>query len=462
MRNRSHHAWALLLAGLTLLALCTSCSQGGASELQLQAVDPQEALIARGRDIFLHETFNGNGRTCATCHPEENNFTIDPAFIATLPPNDPLFVAEFNPDLSENFENPRLMREFGLILENQDGFDDLPNKFNMRGVPHVLAQRTSIDSSQGPRTGWSGDGAPGDGSLRSFAIGAIIQHFTKTLNRVAGVDFRMPTDEELDALEAFHLSLGRQQELQLPLPLKGTVAKRGQELFLTDGKCHFCHVDAGATSVDLMTLNENIGNANFNTGVEDLPDQPARLTGETVPSDDGFGPEPSGDGTFNVPPLVEAADSGPFFHNNAIETIEGAVGFYDGESFNNSPAGQMLAMATGGDGIELDGTQIVAIAAFLRVINVLENIRESVEFLEKSTTLSNMEAKQLLARALNETDDSIQVLVAGGLHPQAVAHLRKAREFTEDAIRVGGAALVMHAQEAIREQQAARADMVEP
>ena len=462
MKSRDHRTWVLLPAGLTLVALSASCSQGSATESQLEALDPQEALIARGRDIFLNETFNGNGRTCATCHREENNFTIDPAFIATLPPNDPLFVAEFNPDLRENFENPRLMREFALILENQDGFDDLPNNFNMRGVPHVLAQRTSIDSPQGPRTGWSGDGGAGDGTLRSFAVGAVIQHFTKTLNRVPGVDFRLPTEEELDALEAFQLSLGRQQDLQLPLPLKGTVAKRGQEIFLDDtlGKCNLCHVNAGATAIDLTTLSQNIGNANFNTGVEDLPDQPAHLTGEQAPLDDGFGTP--GDGTFNVPPLVEAADTGPFFHNNAIETIEGAVGFYDGDSFNESPAGQLLAMVTGGDGVELDGTQVVAIAAFLRVLNALENIRQSIEFLERSTTLSNMEAKQLLGRALNETDDSIQVLVAGGLHPQAVAHLRRARAFTEDAIHVGGAALVKQAQEAVREQQAARADMVEP
>ena len=457
MRNRSHRAWALLPAGLMLLTLCASCSQGDATELQLQAVDPQEALIARGRDIFLHETFNGNGRTCATCHREEDNFTIDPAFVATLPPKDPLFVAEFNPDLSKNFENPRLMREFGLILENQDGFDDLEGDFNMRGVPHVLAQRTSIDSPEGPRTGWSGDGAPSDHTLRSFAMGAIIQHFTKTLNRVAGVDFRMPTTEELDALEAFQLSLGRQQELQLPLPLKGTVAKRGQELFMDDsvGKCNICHFNAGANlNPNTTILGVNQGNGNFNTGVEELPDQPADLTGELVPPDDGFGTP--GDGTFNVPPLVEAADTGPFFHNNAIETIEGAVGFYDGDSFNESPAGEALG------GIELDGTQIVAIAAFLRVINALENIRQSTEFLQKSTTRSNMEAKELLGLALNETDDSIQVLVAGGLHPQAVAHLRKARELTENAIHVGGAALAMHAQEAVGEQQAARADMVGP
>ena len=448
MITRTHCAWRLACSGFGLLALLTvSSCQSPAPP------DPQEALIAKGRNIFFNETFNGNGRTCGSCHREENNFTIDAAFIATLPPDDPLFVAEFNPALSKNFENPRLMREFGLILENQDGFDDLANKFNMRGVPHVLAQRTSIDSPQGPRTGWSGDGAPGDGSLRSFAVGAVIQHFTKTLNRVADVDFRLPTDEELDALEAFQLSLGRQQDLKLPLPLKGIVAKRGQEIFLDDalGKCNLCHVNAGATAV-IVPGGQNQGNANFNTGVEDLPDQPADLTGELVPPDDGLGIP--GDGTFNTPPLVEAADTGPFFHNNAISTIEGAVGFYDGEAFNNSPAGKAVG------GIELDGTQIVAIAAFLRVINILENIRESIEFLEKSTKHTRTEANQLLGRALSETTDSIGVLVAGGLHPQAVAHLQEAKKLTRRAAR-SWFFRVRLTEEAIREQQKARAQMVE-
>src|SRR5262245_58397651 len=239
--------------------------------------DPQAALISRGEALFFNETFGGNGRTCGSCHRAENNFTIDPAFIATLPRNDPLFVAEINPALSRNFENPRLMREFGLILENLDGFDDLPNKFVMRGVPHTLALRTSINSPKGPHTGWSGDGAPGDESLRSFAVGAVIQHFTKTLNRVEGVDFRLPTDSELDALEAFQLSLGRQQDLQLPLRLKGVVPARGQAIFLDDGvgKCNLCHVNAGATA---QFGGKDLGNANFNTGIEDLTDQPARLT----------------------------------------------------------------------------------------------------------------------------------------------------------------------------------------
>lgn len=65
-----------------------------------------EQLITQGRNVFFNGTFAGNGRTCGSCHREENNLTIDPDFISTLPPNDPLFVAEFTPALSQNFENP--------------------------------------------------------------------------------------------------------------------------------------------------------------------------------------------------------------------------------------------------------------------------------------------------------------------------------------------------------------------
>src|SRR5881409_4229459 len=179
------------------LALAICALAAGLSVLSACKTPPPAPVdqVAKGREIFFNETFGGNGRTCGTCHPAENNFTIDPAFIATLPKDNPLFVAEFIPALKENFENPALMREFGLIQENLDGFDDLTNKFVMRGVPHTLGLRTSVQSPGGPRTGWSGDGAPGDGSLRSFATGAVIQHVTKTLHRIPGVDFRLPTED---------------------------------------------------------------------------------------------------------------------------------------------------------------------------------------------------------------------------------------------------------------------------
>ena len=58
-------------------------------------------------------------------------------------------------------------------------------------------------------------------SLRAFATGAVIQHFTKTLDRIAGVDFRLPTDEELDALEAFSAVAGATGRLAAPAPAHG-------------------------------------------------------------------------------------------------------------------------------------------------------------------------------------------------------------------------------------------------
>lgn len=396
------------------------------------AEDSLAQLIARGERLFFTETFGGNGRTCGTCHPAENNFTIDPAFIATLPPSDPLFVAETNPALAENFENPTLMRRFGLIQENLDGFNDLQNVFVMRGVPHTLALPTSMRApadGRGPvqRTGWSGDGAPGDGSLRSFATGAVIQHFTKTLNRVPGIDFRLPTPEELDALEAFQLSLGRQQDLDLPnMVLRGQIPERGRQLFLQPAKaCNFCHRNAGATA---NFGGGDIGNANFNTGVEDTPDQAARAAA-VFPRDGGFGQAPAGygafgDGTFNAPPLVEAADTPPFFHNGSAATIEDVVAFYASPAFT----------AASGFTIALAADEIRAIAGFLRAINALENIRFATEYQERAKVATpRANAQRLAALSAHEVGDAIRVLQDAGLHPDAVRFLQQAQFFAERA-----------------------------
>jgi hypothetical protein len=399
-------------------------------------VPPGDEQIARGRRLFFEETFAGNGRTCGTCHPASNNFTLDPAFIARLPTSDPLFVADTTPALGRRFENNALIRGVGLILENQDGFEDLDERFNMRGIPHTLGLGVSTDSRNGPHLGWSGDGAPGDGSLRAFATGAVIQHFTRSTNRVPGVDFRLPTDEELDALAAFQRALGRQQELALPLPLRSAVALRGQALFNspTDGKCSACHANAGANA-DAKIFGNGAGNLNFDTGVEDLPDQPADLLGEKNPPDDGHGRP--GDGEFNTPSLVEAADTPPFFHDNSVATLEAAVAFYDGEAFNASPAGQALAKATG-EGIELDATEIGAIAAFLRAINALENLRQADAMLRaraRRVAFPTEEYAGLMQRARDEIEDARDVLAAGGLHPGAIQRLEAADDEIAAAAR---------------------------
>jgi hypothetical protein len=413
---------------------------------------PQELLIAAGRNSFLNDTFAGNGRTCSTCHREDNNLTIDPEFIATLPPNDPLFVAEFVPALANNFEKPVLMRKLGLILENVDGFSNLSTRFVMRGVPHTLALLPNTltpvagggDGTTTPpneRTGWSGDGAPGTGTLREFIIGAVTQHYPKRTNRVVGVDFILPTVAQLDSLEAFQKSTGRRQDLVLTGPgalsLKSEIAKKGQEIFNNGGsvlggsnegagKCFFCHLNAGAS--DFFFPGQN---ANFNTNVEQLPSQPADLVlpAQLNPADGGFGqsaPPPGvfgfGNGSFNTPALVEAADTGPFFHNNSILTIEGAVDFYNSEAFNNAPG---FGATIGG--IRLEATEVEAVAAFLRVINALENVRSSVELEQRATTTGNFNtAQELLKLSIAELQDAIEVLSCVSLHPDAVSRLKEA------------------------------------
>ena len=424
----------ILLTSAAAYIVYTSALSAWPPPEPIPAGDP---LVAKGRELFFKETFDGNGRTCGTCHRAENNLTIDPAFIATLPDNDPLFVAEFIPELANNFENPNLMRKRGLILENLDGTDK-PGV--MRGVPHVFAQRFSIDSNPRnrlecfndtlcPRTGWSGDGAPETEDLKAFARGAVTQHFTKTTNRKKGVDFRPPTEDEAKALEAFQLSLGRQEELKLPLPLKSAEAVKGQEIFNSAGKCFRCHANAGA---NIPPGGLATGNLNFNTGVENLPDP----TGDFSQPDDGLGITPAGDGTFNTPSLVEAADTGPFFHNNSVDTIEGAVAFYNTDAFNNSPSGQFLSGGTG-RAIALDGgTQVKAVAAFLRAINALDNIRELNKLLgavEANVLLAGEHPADVVKRAVHDIDDAIMVLQDGGLHPDAVQQLQEARRLTVEA-----------------------------
>jgi hypothetical protein len=430
---------------------------------EVVATDPDGKVI-EGFRLFTQETFGGNGRTCASCHPVDNNFTIDKAFIRTLPRRDPLFVAELNRDL-RRLEIPLLMRNNGLILENLDGFEK-PGV--MRGVPHTLGLKLSIRNTRddfplpgNEALGWSGDGAPGDGTLREFAIGAVTQHLTKTLKRRAcslsefeadpGVcDFRVPTEAELADLLAFQLFTGRDEEVNLAgLTFRDAFVEGGKGLFnqapSVQGtrSCTACHNNAGA--------NNSAGdNRQFATGVAKHPNAPACLrTG--VPGDGGFGPTPDpvegiecadgrivnvafrGDEFFNTPSLIEAADTPPFFHNNIVETIEEAVEFYTTAAFNNSASGA-------GNAFVLSDVQVNQIGALLRALNVLENIRSGNEYDRLALRARNRApaaSRRFVQLAIAETTDAIQILNGGPVQlfgPNVDKLLRDARALEARAI----------------------------
>lgn len=391
--------------------------------------------VGEGADLFFRGTFEGNGRTCGTCHRAENNLGLDVDFISTLRGNDKLFIAEFPPSEGgvPGLERPLLLRGHAQVLMNSDGFENPTGKFIMRAVPHTLSLATSITPPDNrtpiQRTGWGGDAAPGNGALRLLPSAAVKQHFTRSLNRVEGTDFVLPTDAQLDNLEAFTLASGRLNDLDLRnVTMNDPAAQSGKVNFRF---CNACHVNAGAGVV----------NINAATGVERASD-PSQAT-EAHPHDGGFGTgsfdcdgdgtrDCFGDGSFNVPPLIEAADTEPFFHNHRSATIEDAVRFYATDvDFLGGP-------------LPLSETTILDLAAFLRVLNAAFNSAISIQRNTAALTLDKTGGKDarttvnmLLALSNSEAADAIEVLSHRKLHKRAIKLLNNAIAKNGQAMAAG-------------------------
>lgn len=459
---------AIHASGLTAQERLNACAQDPRVVAGLVT-----AQVCAGARIFFDETFNGNGRTCGTCHPARNNFTIDVPFINTLPQTDPLFVFETQPALA-NLETSSL-RAAGGILENVDGFEDPTHKFVTRSVPHTLSMKTSITADPldtatttippNERTGWGGDGAPGTGTLREFLQGAIKQHYPKTLARTAGTDFRVATSQELDLVATFQTALGRLNEPDFnQVNLFDAVANQGRLAYLDPmkGRCQVCHLNGGANFQDTNK------NRNFDTGVRNAPNGAF-----TIPTfagvalfDGGFGgtglalpnivtldfmppntPKNGfGNNTFNSTPVIEAADTLPAFHLNNfgipnpspdidIDNIENVVTFYAG-LFQQSPAAIALNQRFGG--VADVGPNIDSIARFLRALNVALNLDMAKQRLRASQTLLQRFAnnqlaiqKGLIDLAREEIDDALVVLTdprtTQPFYPVSVTRLNEAK-----------------------------------
>jgi hypothetical protein len=400
------------MLGCLLLAAGPAFAEQGYGPLIANGLDPQLAI---GADLFFSETFQGNGRTCATCHAVAANFTL-PANLSGVSESDPLMVGDPNnpahvPELelchpTNATENCQAIRQNGLILVNADANNPGPDGFrsySMRSTPHVLSLPTSIQGSSpnDERTGWSGD----VGSLRDFATAAVRQHFTLDTARGPG-DFREPTDAELDAMAAFQLELGRRNDIDVAVfAFLDANADLGVALFNEDfgsgGRCSRCHANAGALAAGV--------NANFDTHIEERrmstcpgdtnPGRCAAQSVQLVPGanhDGGLGLNPHvsgdgrwGDGTFSTPPLIEAADTAPFFHDNRDTALENAIGFYRQPVFLDSPA------CNGVDPCGLGGTGAIGpeiqIGAMLRILNAGFNVALGVQRMNAALGLLDTE-----------------------------------------------------------------------
>lgn len=371
--------------------------------------------IDNGFKLFTEETFEGNGRSCGTCHLPGRQYNINPSDIKHASWKDRKLIFATN---VPGLENPTLVKK--LALFNVEGGDALNPEIGEEGHHPVFRGSMTVGplalTTVGPPlppgfpfpgkplTGWAGNGSPGgqfhhgqfdenaDRTIRSFANGAIAQHNPITLNRIAKsnacnlsiddpdapcdkpYDFRFATNAELDDMEAFQNWLGRRDEIRLEtMTFKNKHVVKGKTLYMgNEATCNVCHADGGAglriasgAPIPAVNIAQH----------SDINAEAARISDETgvfIPEDPGLevdppGPQLASFEAFNIQPVIEAARKKTFFHNHAFtDNIEEASKFYFTENFNNSEIAAALAGALAGGGGDGSGNpHLTTIEAFL-------------------------------------------------------------------------------------------------
>ncbi len=411
----------------TRAGAATALLQNAAAEVVLPlAASP----IKQGENLFVRETFLGNGRTCATCHVPAERFSLTPTRIAALPTDDPLFVMDANINklvltgvtqpsdfvlsgvirgtlggtgkvlagsgstyliiggaslniagnvIADAKGNRGTFSSFtagnlsGPTPTNSDAFGLERNTFlkggralfveNINGTNQTSFLRASPTVMNVKFTapfGLSGDIA----DLQTFSTGAIAQHAPRSLNRVAGTDFRNATTAELDAIAAFQNSLtlpaneNFDEANRFERFLTTAAQRRGRDLFLgPQAKCSVCHGGKTLSQSD-GTRGTILGaNQSFNNGVQNLPENAG------LPREQALG-QPANSRAFSTPALMGIGKTAPFFHEASAANLGASVAFYDNPNFNNSPG----AAQVGGVGPIVNGQNGQDLAAFLAVV----------------------------------------------------------------------------------------------
>ena len=325
------------------------------------------AGVTEGQHLFDHETFGGNGRTCRTCHSDDDG-TIDPDEVATRlarNPLDPLFVHDGLDDFVSG--TSRIAQHATILIERElpEGvvlLDD-PSATSVvfaRGVPSTV-NTPALD----PELMYDMRNA----DLQDQAAGAIDRHAQPSV---------APTASQLNAIAEFQQTDNRffsNKALKSfaeggPAPTlpEGRTAseKRGREFFVDapwnppskKGVCALCHggpmlntanefttiptgappgwraFDIGVSSRNLMNnpVHTFAVTDSCNTTIEvRSPDPGIMITGVyNIPSlaqilppkelcilHPGFFAN-----MFKTPQLWGVRHTAPYFHDNSAKTLE--------------------------------------------------------------------------------------------------------------------------------------------
>lgn len=372
-----HRRVAAVIA-LTLLAACADDARVTAPADRAQVAALARDGQTEGRQLFDHETFGGNGRTCRTCHMIGNGTITLDAVAERLAedPGDPLFVHDGLDDgvagTSRIAAHATIRVELALpanvtLVDNPSQRTIVVN----RGVP-TTRNAPALDA--GPLAALMYDLRNID--LQEQALGAIHGHAQNTVE---------PTAEQLDALAAFQQTDARffsSNELRAfahggpppQLPEGRTPEQKRGRLFFIDtpsapgqkqGACAFCHSGpmlnaanefafpdffspAGVKMNTALVAEANrLGNPEFTFRVDDgfgnirivtTPDPGVMFTNPRTPHLRAFLPPPFVThpaffaGFFKVPSLWGVRHTPPYFHDNSAKTLREVVDHY-GDAF---------------------------------------------------------------------------------------------------------------------------------
>jgi cytochrome c peroxidase len=320
---------------------------------------PEFAMLEffRGRQLFERETFDGNGRTCLTCHSRATG-TVSPQEAQhrfALNPGDALFVADGSDDGQGNgvkriLENATIL--IRMPLPDNVTLANDPSARSVvlpRGIPSTLNTPALDDTLML-------DGR--EPNLVSQARGAILDH--AQARREPGLD-------ELKQIAAFQHTPGFFSSFQLlrfaytgvepKLPPGRTQAEiRGRRFFIDaapqgDGKtglCAACHSGPMLNETNEFVpvppfkrggRFQSVGVAEFNDAGNPVNDYVFRNpdgTTTTISSADPGRALITGDANdifqsrnaFKIPSLWGVARTAPYFHDNSSKTLEDVARHY--------------------------------------------------------------------------------------------------------------------------------------
>lgn len=333
----------ILVISAALLALsgCGSMD-GSADEGDEQITSVEEELSGSG--LYMHETFDGNGRTCATCHPLGTG-TFSPAeaqarFVAN--PKEPLFRA-IDSDEGKG-------KSYKRLLTHATVFVTIPLPKNVKLASHPKAKSVTLERgvpstldtpALDPVLMYDGR----NDSLEEQAEGAIHGHAEAT---------RQPKDSELAKISHFEEKLFSSPALKKyanggaapELPAGSTESeKRGATWFdssVPSGVCAHCHSGPMLNEAnEFNVFGFPVGTRFITAFVSEL--NPRKLPAKQFLFTEGnkvtkvTTPDPgralitgklSDVNFFKIPTLWNARKTAPYFHDSSAKSLEELVHHY--------------------------------------------------------------------------------------------------------------------------------------